>query len=364
MLSELKIEEGSWMSQPENRKKKKIDELHKHYHQTAQTECNDRDAFIQRQEARLQEQAELLDLAEDIIMVLDQQHRILFWNHGAEEKYGWLKGEVIGQYAYTLLQTRFPKPLAQIDADLLSQQRWDGELIHTRRDGTPIIVESRWALHIDKIEQSLVIFVINNDITQRKKVEELLQKTLEELESRVQARTTDLSKVNADLEAEIMERKRTEAVLRQREAELEIKSLNMEEMNGALRILLKKREEDRNELEENVLANLKEMVTPYLSKLRRSNLDANQINYLGIIETHLREITSPFLKSITSRHWNLTPREFQVVSLIKDGKTTKEIAELMNVCTESVEPHRNHIRAKFGLTNQKINLRSYLLTLQ
>jgi PAS domain S-box-containing protein len=352
------------MSQPENRRRENIDELHEHYHQTAQQECNHRDAFIQRQEARLQEQAELLDLAEDIIMVLDQQHRILFWNHGAEEKYGWLKGEVIGQCAYTLLQTCFPKPLAEIDADLLLQRRWDGELMHTHKNGTPIVVESRWALHRDKIENSLVILVINNDITQRKKAEEMLQKTLEELESRVQRRTVDLSKVNADLEAEIIERKRTEEVLRQREAELEIKSRNMEEMNGALKVLLKKREEDRNELEENVLANIKEMVTPYLGKLRRSNLDANQLNYLSIMEAHLLEITSPFLKNITSRHWNLTPREFQVASLIKDNKTTKEIAELMNVCAGSVELHRNHIRAKLGLTNKKINLRSYLLTLQ
>lgn len=352
------------MSQPENRRKEELDELHEYFGQTLQPEFNHRDAFIQKQEARLEEQAGLLDLAEDIIMVLDRQHRILFWNHGAEEKYGWMKGEVMGWAAHTLLQTRFPKPLAEIDEDLLSQRRWDGELIQTRRNGTPITVESRWALHMSKKENSFVILEINNDITQRKNAEEMLQKTLEDLEIRVQTRTAALSKANEDLGAEIIERKRAEEILRQREAELEIKSRNMEEMNSALRVLLKKREEDRNELEEKVLVNIKEMVTPYLNKLKRSKLDADQFNYLGIIETHLTEITSPFLKNITSRRWNLTPREFQVASLIKDGKTTKEIAELMNVCAGSVELHRNHIRAKFGLTNKEINLRSYLLTLQ
>ncbi|MCE5266023.1 MAG: PAS domain S-box protein [Deltaproteobacteria bacterium] len=327
-------------------------------------EGSPKDDFIQRQAALLREQAELLDLAEDIIMVLDPEHRILFWNRGAEEKYGWPKEEAMGQPAQILLQTQFPKPMAEVDADLLLHGRWDGELIHTRRDGAQLNVESRWAVHMGQKVGSFVILCINNDITKRKNAEEMLQKTLQELEVRVQKRTEDLTKANADLEAEIIERKRTEEVLRQREAELEIKSRNMEEMNGALKVLLKKREEDRVELGENVLANIKEMVVPYLDKLRRSSLDADQVNYLNIIETHLQEITSPFLKNITSRHWNLTPREFQVASLIKDNKTTKEIAELMNVCAGSVELHRNHIRAKLGLTNKKINLRSYLLTLQ
>jgi PAS domain S-box-containing protein len=339
-------------------------DLHECNHLAPQPECIHRDAFIQRQEELLQEQAELLDLAEDIIMVLDPQHRILFWNHGAEEKYGWLKEEAIGQCAYTLLQTSFPKPMEEVDSDLLLNRRWEGELMHTRRDGKRLIVESRWALHMGKGFNSFVILVINNDITQRKNAEEMLQKTLLELESRVQKRTMELTRVNAELKAEIIERQRTEEVLRQQEAELEIKSLNMEEMNGALKVLLKKREEDRTELGENVLANIKEMVAPYLEKLRRSNLDANQLNYLSIIENHLQEITSPFLKNITSRHWNLTPKEFQVASLIKDNKTTKEIAEMMNVCAGSIELHRNHIRAKLGLTNKKINLRSFLLTLQ
>jgi PAS domain S-box-containing protein len=352
------------MSQHESRKMEDIDGLSELSNQALQPECSPGDAFIQRQEARLREQAELLDLAEDIIMVLDPQHRILFWNHGAEEKYGWLKEEAIGQCAYTLLQTCFPKPMAEVDADLLLKRRWDGELIHTRRDGIRLIVESRWALHMGNDIDSFVILCINNDVTQRKNAEAMLQKTLQELESRVQERTLDLSIANAELKAEIVVRKRIEEALRQQDAELEIKSRNMEEMNSALKVLLKKREEDRNELAENVLANVKEMIVPYLDKLRRSNLDANQLNYLNIMETHLLEITSPFLKNITSRHWNLTPREFQVASLIKDNKTTKEIAELMNVCPGSVELHRNHIRAKLGLTNKKINLRSYLLTLQ
>ncbi len=319
--------------------------------------------ILKKQSDALSEQAALLDLAEDLIMVLDMRHCILFWNRGAEEKYGWSRDEVMGKHIHSLLKTDFPDNLDDIEKTLVTRGRWEGELAQTRRDGSPILVESRWALRRNEQGKPLAVLEINNDITQRKHAEAMLQKTLEELEARVQERTADLKKVNEELEEEIVERKKIEEALKKREIELEIKTRNLEELNTALTVLLKKRENDKNELEEKVLSNVKSMVLPYVDKLKMTPLDATQVNYMNIMESHLNEVISSFLMKLTSTSLNLTPREIQVASLIKDGKTTKEIAELMNVCSGAVALHRNHIRKKLGLNRKKINLRSHLLSL-
>jgi DNA-binding CsgD family transcriptional regulator len=81
-----------------------------------------------------------------------------------------------------------------------------------------------------------------------------------------------------------------------------------------------------------------------------------------MIEKNLKEIISPFIKSLTTKYLNLTPKEVQVASLVKEGKTTKEIADFLNTSTAAIDFHRNHIRMKLGLKNNKINLRTYLLT--
>ncbi len=316
--------------------------------------------ILKKQADALREQAELLDLAEDLIMVLDMEHRILFWNRGAEKKYGWSRREVRGENIHSLLSTSFPQQLREIEKTLINQGRWEGELVQIRRDGSPILVESRWTLRRNEQGKPLAILEINNDISQRKHAEAMLQKTLEDLERRVQARTADLQKVNVELEEEIVERKRMEEVLKRREKELKIKTKNLEELNAALTVLLKKREEDKNELEEKVLSNVKSMVLPYVKKIKMTALDTTQMNYMNILEAHLNEITSSFRHKLTSQSLNLTPREVQVALLIKDGRTTKEIAELMNVCPGAVALHRNHIRKKLGLNHKKINLASHL----
>jgi len=108
---------------------------------------------------------------------------------------------------------------------------------------------------------------------------------------------------------------------------------------------------------------VKELVLPYVQTLKDTRLDAKQMAYVSIIESHLNNIVSPFLRKLSSKYLSLTPREIQVAGLIKEGKTTKEIAELLNVSTRAVEFHRDNIRTKLGLKNKKANLRSYLLSL-
>jgi DNA-binding CsgD family transcriptional regulator len=194
-------------------------------------------------------------------------------------------------------------------------------------------------------------------------VQEALQQTLDELEKRVDERTIELTKANEKLRREIDERKLAEKNLRQKERELKLNALHLEETNVALKVLLEQREKDKNELEEKVVANVRGLLLPCLERLQNCRLNERQKVYADILETNLNSIISPFLHRLSSRSLNLTPAEIQVAGLVKEGKTSKEIASLMNVSERGVEFHRNNIRRKLGMTNAKKNLRSYLLSL-
>jgi PAS domain S-box-containing protein len=161
----------------------------------------------------------------------------------------------------------------------------------------------------------------------------------------------------------ISDRKRIEEALKKRERELEEKSRNLEDANTALTVLLKRREEDRAELEEKVIHNVRELILPYIENLKITDIDSHQSNQLKILERNINEIISPFLRTLSSKHPNLTPMEIKIITFIKEGRTTKEIAELQNTSARTVEVHRDHIRRKLRLNKRKANLRSYLLSL-
>jgi DNA-binding CsgD family transcriptional regulator len=193
--------------------------------------------------------------------------------------------------------------------------------------------------------------------------ERALRRVHAELEERVKERTAELKKINQQLKDEIVEHKKAEEALRKREAELRLNSHHLEEVNTALRVLLRQRDEHKVEIEEKVLSNLKELVLPFMKKLKESGLDAKQMGYVNILESNLKDLISPFSQKLSSQYLNLTPSEIQVANLVREGKTTKEIAELLNVSDNAIVFHRYHIRKKLGLKNQKINLRSYLSSL-
>jgi PAS domain S-box-containing protein len=159
---------------------------------------------------------------------------------------------------------------------------------------------------------------------------------------------------------DITERKKTEESLKEKERELEIKAMNLEELNTALKVLLRKRDEDRIELEEKVLLNIKELVLPYLEKIRMSGLDKTQNAYADILESHLRDIVSSFSYRLSSVYMNLTPSEITVANLVRQGRTNKEIADLLNIAPRTAAFHRERIRKKLGIKNQKTNLKSLL----
>ena len=162
---------------------------------------------------------------------------------------------------------------------------------------------------------------------------------------------------------DITDRKLAEEALKQREHELFIKSLNLEETNMALKVLLRRRDADRLEFEKRILTNVKKLVTPYIKKLKKSKLNIEQKVFADILDNNLNELISPFLGKLSAKYMDFTSQEIQVANLVKEGKTSKDIAELLNITERTVDFHRENIRNKLGMRNKKVNLRSYLLAI-
>ena len=164
--------------------------------------------------------------------------------------------------------------------------------------------------------------------------------------------------------AGVIIRKQTDHELKRHEMELEIKNRDLEEMNSALNVLLKKRDEDRKKLEENVLFNTKKLLMPYIDKLKNFKFTNRQSRIVTILESNLNHMISPFAHTLSHHYLSLTPLEIQIADLVKQGKSAKEIAEIFTLSIRTIEFHRQNIRKKLGLKHKKTNLRTHLLSIQ
>jgi len=268
----------------------------------------------------------LVNNANDAIVSMNREGIIVTFNKKAEEMYGWSSKEILGKSIILLI----PPQNRQLQEKALESFQTTGEIITgevnfelkgLRKDGGEFYVEP--SFFISKAHGESIITAIIRDITER-----------------IQAEKTS----------------------RESKAELEIKTNKLEELNSALRVLLKRRDEDKKELEEKVLSNVKEIVLPYLARLKKTSLDAHQKNCVSILESNLKDIISPFSQRVSSKYLNLTPKEIMVANLIKEGKSTKEIAAFFNLSSRTIEAHRENIRRKTGIKHKKANLRSYLLS--
>ncbi len=224
------------------------------------------------------------------------------------------------------------------------------ESLWRRKDGSTYPVENQFAYLLENDGNESGGIIVVRDITNRKKREESVRQIQEELEKRVIERTSELAKMNKQL--------------LEREKQLELKTSNLKELNTALRVLLNRRGEDLEGIEEKILLNVNELVKPYIEKIKKLNLDSRQLGFLNILESNLNDILSPFLQKLSAKFLNLTPAEIKVANLIKRGKRTKEIAELMSLSKRTIDFYRDNIRKKLGLNKGKTNLRTYLQTVK
>jgi PAS domain S-box-containing protein len=198
------------------------------------------------------------------------------------------------------------------------------------------------------------------DVTELKRIEQALQEAHDKLEIRVAERTAELERTNRKLRSEIENRMKSDISLREKKEELEAQSVSLMEANVALRVLLNRRDKDRLELEENLLININELIRPQLSRLMSMKLGLKEIGLLRVIESNLDDIVSPLVHKLTFELARLSPAETRVANLIRQGKTTKEIAHLMGLATSTIDFHRHNIRSKLGLKHKRINLSTYL----
>jgi PAS domain S-box-containing protein len=155
-------------------------------------------------------------------------------------------------------------------------------------------------------------------------------------------------------------RKQTEQALLEKEKTLEDQAQRLERVNTALNVLLEHRENEKKELEENITANARRIIFPYIEKIENSRLTLENKTHLGAIKSNLEELISPFASKVSSRYMDFTPTETEIADHVRRGKTSKEISALLHVSLKAVSFHRYNIRKKLGISNKKVNLRSYL----
>jgi len=319
-----------------------------------------------RTEATLRESEQryrlLLESSPDPIVLYDIQGKATYVNPAFEQTFGFTGDELLGKQVDFVPQENWPETQKAIE-NMLSGQKI--HLFETRRltkGGRVLDVQISSTLYSNHNGEPVGNIVTLRDISAQKKAEIELRKYHDHLEELVGERTAELAKINAQLEQEIDERRRAEKTLRKREIELKAQSHHLEEVNTALKVLLKQREDDKKELGENVLTNVKELIDPYLERLKKSRLNTSQETLVNILDSNLNNIISPFISKLSFKFFNLTPMEIKVANLVKEGKTNKEIAELLCLAKNTILFHRYNIRRKLKLKNKKINLRSHLLS--
>ena len=284
--------------------------------------------------------SDLVEFLPDATIAIDLEEKLIVWNRAAEEMTGVAAKDVLGKnkYEYALPFWKERRPLA---VNMVLEPNKDFERTYSA---------------FNREENLLIVEANPPGIRIKGKNAYLWCKASPLYDSR--------GNIAGAIEVfrDITDRKLVEESLKKREKELEFKSHELEELNTALKVLLKRREEDRGELEERILANVRELVLPYIEELKGKRLDNRNISYVNILESNLRNIISPFSHKLSYKYKNLTNREVRVADLIKEGRLSKEIADFLNITESAVNIYRYRMRKKLGL-KKKDNLREYLLSL-
>ncbi|MBN2515571.1 MAG: PAS domain S-box protein [Deltaproteobacteria bacterium] len=284
--------------------------------------------------------AVIIEFLPDAMFAIDLEGKLIAWNRAAEELTGVRAKDILGKgaYEYALPFWKVRRPMA-INLVLEPNKEFEKTYSVFNREGNLLIVEAK---------------VPGIRIKGRKAYLWCKASPLYDSKGNI-AGAIEVIRDTTD-------RKLAEEFLKKREKELETQSHELAELNTALKVLLKRREEDKSELEERLLANVRELVLPYIEELKRKRLDDRNMSYVKILESNLRNIISPFSHKLSYKYMNLTNREVRVADLIKDGKSSKEIADFLNITESAVNIYRYRMRKKLGL-KKKDNLKAYLLSL-
>lgn len=285
------------------------------------------------------------------------QGTILDTNGVFAEMFGYEKKEIIGLQVTELITDSFSSERVAGGGPESEERQ---EVTGRRKDG------SRFPLEIHRKEVPYkgrqVCVAAVRDMTAIKMAENSLRDINEELERRVEERTSVLSEINRQLEEEIRERERTEKNLTLRKSELKAKQQKLEEVNTALKVLLQESGVAKDEFEQKILGNIKRLVEPHLDDLEGLLTDREQKAVLDVIRRDILEISSSFSGKLAVENFGLTPREILIADYIKQGRTNKEIARLLQVSPSAIDFHRRNLRKKLNIKGKNVNLRSYLLT--
>ena len=281
----------------------------------------------------------LLESISDGVFQLDASGRFVYLNRSGLQRTG-LTEENLRTFHFRdmVAPEERKKVRAHFESAMKGKEVPPFELKYVNRRGRTIYVEIRYR---PVLQDRTVVGVvgISRDITDRKEAEDLILHAKDRLEQMVDMRTKELE---------------------DKTGQLALRTRNLEEMNTALNVLLKKIEDDRKEIENSIRANLQESLFPHLESLKNSRLSESQEACITVMEEAVNAIATPFIKNLRLKHSNLSTKEIQVCSLIKEGRSTKEIATILNVSVKDVEFHRYNIRKKLHLTRKKESLSAHL----
>ena len=258
----------------------------------------------------------LVESTSDWVWEVDEEGRYTYVSPRIKDLLGYEPEEIMHKTPFDLMPPAEAKRIKEIFIAAVTQQEPFNSFENTNlhKDGHPVILETSGIPIFDKKGKFCGYRGIDRDITARKHAEEKLLKETKKLE----------------------------------------------ETNIALRVILRESEITKDELEKNVLSNIKGLMLPYLTELDSRLIDEDQQFLMDIIMANINEITSSFTRKLKLEFEDLTPKEIQVADLIKQGRTNKEIAKLLNITTSGVDHHRRNLRKKFNIKGKKINLRSHL----
>jgi len=306
----------------------------------------------------------LLESSPDPVVVYTMDGQAVYVNPAFEQTFGWRRDELLGKPIAFVPEANWPETRQAIETMLAGQKIRLFDTQRLTKDGRVLDIQLSSTLYTDREGRHVGNIVILRDVSALKQAQEQIKGYQDHLEEIVAERTAALAETNRQLQRQVEERRRAETTLRKREKELQAQSLHLAEVNTALKVLIQQRENDKKELADNVLTNVRQLVQPYVERLKKGRLSTGQQTLVGILAANLEHIISPFTRRLSSGFASFTPMEVRVANLVKEGKTNKEIAELLLLSKNTVLFHRHNVRRKLGLGNQKINLRTHLLTLE